>query len=125
MEKSSPTGKRGSGLRHAFAIDPAGPVEVSDTDRVVIDLVCREVVRRRLTMPALLALEMYRPFNYLSAQAMHFFEPIVSVVVDAEGYRAFSRFLEQRGSVDHLIGRIESMGDEAKEPAADSGRKPE
>ena len=96
-------------LRHAFAIEDPGVVELAESERELIDRVCAEVVRRRLTTPALLMLEINRPLNYVSAQALHFFEPIVSVLTDTEGYRGFARFLEHRGSIDHLVARIEVM----------------
>ena len=60
-----------------------------------------------MTTPALLFIEMSRPLNYLGAQALHFFDPIVSVLVDTTGYRHFAEFLEQRGSLEHLCRRIE------------------
>jgi hypothetical protein len=96
-------------LRHAFAVGEPGVVDISDSDRELIDRICSEIVRRRLATPALLVLEIHRPFNYVSAQALHFFEPVVSIVTDADGYRAFARFLEQRGSIDHLVARVSAM----------------
>jgi hypothetical protein len=94
-------------LRHAFATDPPGPATPTPPQAEVIDRVCQQVVRRRLTTPALLFIEMSRPLNYLGAQALQFFDPIVSVVVDTTGYRHFADFLEQRGSLEHLCRRIE------------------
>ena len=96
-------------LRHAFAVDRPGAAEPDPSERAIVERLSAEVVRRRLATPALLMLEMYRPFNYLSAQALHFFEPIVSAIADTEGYRVFARFLEQRGSIDYLAARIEAL----------------
>ena len=96
-------------LAHAFAVDPPGPAQPDEAQRVLIDRVCHEVVRRRLSAPALLALEMSRPLNYLSAQTLQFFQPFLTVLVDAAGYEQFARFLERRGSIDYLIERIEGI----------------
>jgi hypothetical protein len=96
-------------LRHAFAVDPEGVVDITDPDRELIDRICREVVRRRLATPARMVLEMHRPFNYLSAQMLHVFEPAVSAVTDTAGYNRFARFLEQRGSIDYLVERIDAI----------------
>ena len=96
-------------LKHAFAVDPPGPAEPTPRQAEVIDRLCREVVRRRLTTPALLALEMSRPLNFVTAQAVHFFDPLVKAVTDADGHREFATFLEHRGSIDHLVKRIEEM----------------
>jgi hypothetical protein len=96
-------------LKQAFAIDPPGPVEPTRRQTEIIERLCREIIRRRLTTPALLLLEMSRPLNYITAQAIHFFDPLVRAVTDAEGHREFANFLEQRGSIDHLVRRIEDL----------------
>ena len=96
-------------LKHAFAVDPQGPVEPTEQQRTVVDRVCREVVRRGMVTPALMFLEVSRPLNYLGSQAMHFFAPIVSMATDVEGYEQFAAFLEQRGSIDYLWRRIEEL----------------
>lgn len=98
-----------SGWRHAFAVDEPGSAEPSDAQRAVVDRVCTEVVRRHLTTPALVFLEMFRPMNYIGAQAMHFFGPIVTAVLRGDGYRHFTEFLERRGSVDTLCRRLEEI----------------
>lgn len=96
-------------LKHAFATDPPGPAQPDDAQRLVVERVCREVVRRRLTAPALLALEMSRPLNYVTAQLLHFFQPFLVVLTDAAAYGQFTAFLEQRGSVDYIAARLEAM----------------
>jgi len=96
-------------LKHAFAVDPPGPAEPTEAQRVVIDKLCAEVVRRRMTMPALLVLEMHRPLNYLSAQVLNFFQPFASALIDTAGYEQFTSFLEQRGSIDYLVQRLEAL----------------
>ncbi len=97
-------------LRHAFTVAPAGPVEATDQQRVLIDRLCGEIARRRLTTPAILYLEMSRPLGFLAAQAIHFFTPLISVFTDREGHREFAEFLEQRGAIDYLLERLEVTG---------------
>jgi hypothetical protein len=75
----------------------------------LLERICREVVRRRLTTPALFTLEMSRPLNYVSAQFLHFIQPIATVVANKNEYENLTRFLEQRGSIDYLCGRLESL----------------
>lgn len=98
-----------SWLKHAFAVDASGPVEPTEAQGPVVEKVCVAVVRRHLTTPAIAFLEMCRPMNYLGSQAMHFFDPIVSALVDARGYRHFAEFLEHRGAIDYLCTRIEQI----------------
>jgi hypothetical protein len=96
-------------LRHAFAVDARETVEPTDAQRAVIDRLCGEIVRRRLTTPAILYLEMSRPLGFLSAQAIHFFTPLICALTEAQGHRHFAAFLEQRGAVDYLLARIEAI----------------
>ncbi len=111
-------------LRGAFAVDPPGPAEPSEEERPLIDRICREVVRRGMTTPALLALEMSRPLNYLSAQAMHFFQPFATVLVRPGDWERFAAFLERRGSIEHLLSRIEAFEAERGTGADDAGDAP-
>jgi hypothetical protein len=99
-------------FEHAFAVDPPGPAQPNEGQRLVIDRLCREIVRRGLTTPARMALEMGLPLNYLSAQALHFFHPFVMTIADAGAYEQFTLFLEQRGAVDYIAGRLEAIAAE-------------
>ncbi|MFH1850870.1 MAG: hypothetical protein ABIA75_00850 [Candidatus Neomarinimicrobiota bacterium] len=94
-------------LKKAFLVDSPTDMELSEQQKLVIDKVCREVVRRHMTTPALVFLESFRPLSYIGSQLMHFFQPIVSAVLTSGNYELFARFLEQRNSVDYLCRRIE------------------
>ena len=94
-------------LRNAFAVDKPGAAEPTERQREICDRVCRAVVRRGMTLPALMALEMGRPLNFVASQAIHFFKPIVSVILDGPTLEEFANFLEQRGSVEYLCQRLE------------------
>jgi hypothetical protein len=93
-------------LKHAFAIEPEGPIAPTDEQRAIIDRLCRQVVARGLTTPALVFLESVRPLNYISAQTLQFFAPILSVVADRQACDELAAFLEHRGSLDFLCQRI-------------------
>lgn len=107
-------------FKHAFAVEKPGPVEPTPAQAAIVDRLCREVVRRRLTTPALVTLEMSRPLNFVTAQAIHFFDPLIKSISDANGHREFAGFLEQRGSIDYITGRIEELETEATQRAKDA-----
>ena len=94
---------------HAFALDPADAVVPNDVQRGVVDRLAHEIVRRRLTTPALVVLETCGPLNFVSAQALHYFQPFISSFGEVKAYDEFARFLEQRGSVDYIRDRIDSL----------------
>jgi len=96
-------------LAHAFAVEKPGPAKPTPEEAEVVDRVLREVVRRQMTMPASIFLESVRPMTYLGSQAMHFFGPFMSVLVEPVAYKRFSEFLEKRGAVDYLVTRMEEL----------------
>ena len=65
-----------------------------------------------MTTPALMMLEMSRPLNYVSAQFLHFVQPFLVLIADAREYKAFTEFLEQRGSIDYICGRLTEIDGE-------------
>ncbi|MEE2718524.1 MAG: hypothetical protein VX727_01925 [Planctomycetota bacterium] len=110
-------------IRNAFAVDKPGAAEPTERQGEICDTVCKAVVRRGMTLPALMALEMGRPLNFVAAQAMHFFRPIVSVILDGPTIEEFATFLEQRGSVEYLCQRLEywdRVGPDAEDPDSTS-----
>ena len=111
-------------LKHAFAVDPPGAANPTALQRRLVEKLCVELVRRHLTMPARLMLEMCRPLNYVSAQLLHFFQPIVGIIAKTEEYEAFAKFLEQRGSLDYISLRLEAVETAcgAREKAPDPSR---
>jgi hypothetical protein len=108
-------------LKHAFAIDSATVAEPNDEQRALVDRLCAEVARRRLTTPALLILEMSRPLNYVSAQFLHFLQPILTVVTDSHGYQQLTAFLEQRGSIEYICRQLEAR-DATRTPKEQHGK---
>lgn len=96
-------------LKHAFAIEAEGPLEPTPSQRAVIDRLCQVVVERGLVTPALIFLETVHPLNYVSAQTLHFFAPIISTMADPAAARELAEFLEHRGSVAWLCQRIQEL----------------
>ncbi len=95
-------------LKHAFATKPA-QAELTPQQQSVVDRVCHAVVARKMTTPTLAFLEMSRPLNYISSQAIHFFTPILSALVDTKAVECFATVLERRDAVDILCTRIEQI----------------
>ncbi len=105
-------------LKHAFAIEgPDGEPTPEETQ--LVDRLCHEIVRRRLTVPAMVFLEMSLPLNKLGAQALHFFSPLLDMFSKpAEGestaprkpaHQILAAFLERPGSIARLSDRIEAI----------------
>lgn len=111
-------------IRFAFSTGTVEKFEPSSQQKEIVDQVAREVVRRRMAAPALLFLETMRPLNYIGAQAMHYFKPIISAILTTEKYSQFAAFLEHRESVDYLCDRLDYY-DNIKEDTGSKEKEPE
>ncbi len=105
-------------LKHAFAVEPAGPVEPSAAQAAAIDAVCREIARRGMTLPAQMVLDSSAPLSYLAGQSLRFFEPFLGAVLDPAGVREFAGFLEKRGAVEYIARRLEAMSTQTNDQSA-------
>ncbi|MFV0444638.1 MAG: hypothetical protein ACK5Q5_13795 [Planctomycetaceae bacterium] len=95
-------------LQHAFAIDSESAEPTPDEQRV-LEQVCQELVRRRLTTAAVAFLEMARPLNYLGSQSLHFFSPLISAVTQGNDHQHLAALLERRDAIDRMLQRIEEL----------------
>jgi hypothetical protein len=104
------------GWKHAFHIDDPDSIIPTETQKKAIDKLCRGIIRRGLTTPAIIGVEMGRPLNYIGSQTMHYFTPLISAFLPTESWGAMAEFLEHRGSVDWIRNRIEELEQEMDEP---------
>jgi hypothetical protein len=112
-------------MKHAFAVEKTDEINPSEYQIQIIDKVCKVVVKRGMTLPALMALEMSKPLNFVASQAIHFFRPIVAIVLDTTGIEAFANFLEHRGSVEYLARRLDYWEDRSVSDVSDPDAKQE
>ena len=99
-------------LKHAFHVEPDGPIEPNEMQKKAIDKLCRGIIRRGLVTPAVIGVEMGRPLNFVGSQTMHFFTPLITAFVPTESWKAMAELLEHRGSVDWIRNRIEELENE-------------
>jgi hypothetical protein len=105
---SSPAGWREK-LRHAFAVEPDGPLAPPEAQREVVERLLRGIVQRRMTAPALLFLEGWRPLGAITGQGMHALAPFAGVVVDASAWDGLSDWMSRRGALPWIIDRLERL----------------
>jgi len=94
---------------------PVSPSEISEErKREIIDKIAKNIVRRGLTAPAIMFLESVKPMNFIGAQVMIFFEPIILTFFNINEYREAALIFEERGAVERLIKGIEDSENEIK-----------
>jgi hypothetical protein len=106
-------------LKHAFAVAPPGSAQPSVEQATAIDAVCREIVRRELTLPAQMLLDSSAPLSFLAGQSLRLFEPFLGVLLNPESVRQFATFLEQPGALDYIANRLDELRrDDSNKPLA-------
>ena len=97
-----------NGFKHAFA---TGGTKLKDCDTALIGKLADFVVKRNMSVAAVMFLESVRPLNYVGSQAMVFFKPILSRFFTREEYDKLATILEKREVIDLLIKEIEQRAD--------------
>lgn len=84
-----------------------------------------KVVEWQMTVPAILFLESVKPLNYIGAQAMVFFEPMVQSLFNLKDYDTFRIMMEKRENIELLLLKIEELDAESlrKEKDAKAARR--
>ncbi len=107
-------------LAHAFAVERPEDFAPTVEQQQIADRICREIIRRDMVTLAILTLETCRPLNYIGSQAIHFFTPLLSILVDPRAQKIFADFLEQRGSIEWLCQRLEFLSKTKQEDQSSS-----
>ncbi|MFN3649869.1 MAG: hypothetical protein ACK47B_09820 [Armatimonadota bacterium] len=82
-------------------------LSLEERDRL-LDRMADEVLKRRLEVPAILALELHRPLTFLGSQAVALFTPMLAPAFGLANLEKLYHLLEDRGNLDLLLERIEA-----------------
>ena len=82
-------------------------------EQELVDKIAGKIVERRLSVPAVLFMEVLKPVSFLGAQTLNFFGPIIESLMKPENrYYDFTAFLEKRENVERILQRIEELENE-------------
>ncbi|MEX0728280.1 MAG: hypothetical protein WEB58_20990 [Planctomycetaceae bacterium] len=95
--------------QRAFAVRPSQPWHPTADEDALVETIAAAIVRREMTAPALIGLEMSRPLNYVGSQALHVLMPLLSPFADAATITRLANLLEHREAVDLICERIEQL----------------
>lgn len=82
----------------------------------LIERLAKQISRRRLTVPAILLLQVTRPLSFIASQGLLLCQPLLSFVYDASRVADYAELLADRASIDRLVAQLE-----AEERARGSG----
>ena len=89
---------------HAFAVEADD--EFDEGERQVAERLADFIVGRRMTAPALMALESGRPLSFVGSQVLVFLAPFATFLFSSQEYERLTRVLEKRRGVDLIIDAI-------------------
>lgn len=88
---------------------PGGPQDpLTPAEHAALEKLTDLVVKRGMTVPAIIFLESVKPLNYIGSQAMVFFEPMIQTVFNFRDYDTVRTALEKRPSLEIMIRKIEA-----------------
>ena len=108
---------------HAFAVESAADRAIDEPEQELIERVADFLVRRGLTAPAVMLLEVGRPLNFVGSQLLVFLSPFISLIFNSEELKRFTRLLAKRRAVDALVEAISRGGDRYGNRAQGANRK--
>ena len=85
-----------------------------EEQQVLLEKVARQIVKRRLTVPAILFLEICKPLNFLGSQILITFNPFVQSIFNTPEYQKFALIIEKDANVELLMRLIENLDREEK-----------
>jgi len=89
--------------------------ELTPHQEEILTKIAQKVVSWKMSVPAILFLESVKPLNYVGSQMMAFFEPFVQAIVSWKDYDEVRNMMEERGTVERLLQRIEQLDSEVQE----------
>jgi hypothetical protein len=79
-------------------------------EQEIIDKIASKIVERRLSVPAVLFMEVVKPISFFGAQTLNFFGPIIeSFLKKGNRYYDFTEFLENRDNIERILCRVEEL----------------
>lgn len=82
-------------------------------EQEMIDKIAHKIVDRRLSVPAVLFLEITKPLSFFGAQTLNFFGPIIESFMKRDNrYYDFTEMLEKRENIERILQRVEELEEE-------------
>lgn len=97
------------------------PLSESEREEL-LEKIANGIVKRGMSVPAVLFLEMHKPLSFLAGQGLIVASPFVAPLVGYENLRAGTRLLADRENIERLIRRIEDKDQDRRQ--APSGEAP-
>ena len=86
-----------------------------DSSRKLVEQLAEGIVGRGLALPAMLLLEVTKPFSFLASQGLFLCQPLVGLVNQDFPVGDYAALLSDRSNIEYLIAHLERVRIEGKE----------
>jgi hypothetical protein len=76
--------------------------------RQLANRLAEQIRRLGLTLPALVLLEVARPFGFIASQGLLLCQPLLGYFVEEPRIAGYVDLLSDRDNIDHLLARLDS-----------------
>jgi len=73
----------------------------------LIDRLAERITRRGLAVPAVLLLDLFKPFSFIASQGLFLCQPLSAWMNVEQQIADYADLLADRSNVDHLVARLE------------------
>ncbi len=80
---------------------------ITEEERELVDRIAQKIYERRMSVPAILFLEMSKPLCFVGSSLIAFLEPVLQSIIPYRDVEKFRSFIEKRENVEYLIEQIE------------------
>lgn len=81
----------------------------------LLEKIAHQIVKRKLTVPAIMFFESVKPLSFIGSQAMVFLQPMVQAFLNRREYDEITLMMEERENVEKLLCEIERQEAEWQE----------
>jgi hypothetical protein len=80
----------------------------ADPGEQMVETLVQKATRWRLTLPAVLLLEIARPFSFIASQGLLLCQPLLGFFCDEARIAEYAELLADRSNLDRLLASLEA-----------------
>jgi hypothetical protein len=97
-------------FKHAFKVPNRDEEKViSKGEEMILEKVASKIVDMKMTAPALIFLETFKPLSFIGNQVMIFLDPFVKALFNWKDYERLTKLMENRYNIERLCLKIEEI----------------
>ena len=94
-------------MRDSIYID--GQMPSPERQKELLAKIADQIVKRKMTTPAILFFESVKPLSFVGSQALVFLQPIIQAFLNRREYDEIVLMMEERENVEKLLMEIENQ----------------